>query len=194
MSILADLFVAHPADAPDYGERFDDRAWEADVESESFGGLTQLEFEILWGPRRGSPVGPEHAFVRLGGRPARRRGHHLDVPVSSGVRDPPRGAERSGGDRGPHAPLVTDRGARLRAGGARGSHGLASASRALGRGVEARLVPVGIALSLPAFVLGDHAGAVPAAARRVQYAMQASTRTGASLSRPPRNASSTTNA
>jgi hypothetical protein len=70
MSILCDLFVAVPSDASKYGDRFDDPEWGADVESESFGGLTQLNFEILWAIVEGRPWDPStHSFEWVGDPP-----------------------------------------------------------------------------------------------------------------------------
>jgi hypothetical protein len=67
MSILCDLFVADPSDASEYGKRFDDPEWDADVESASFGGMTQLNFEILWAMLEGRPWDPKtHSFESVG--------------------------------------------------------------------------------------------------------------------------------
>jgi hypothetical protein len=70
VSILCDLFVADPSDASKYGDRFDDPEWAAHVESVSFGGLTQLNFEILWAILEGRPWDPSaHSFEWVGDPP-----------------------------------------------------------------------------------------------------------------------------
>ena len=54
MGILADLFVAHPADAPGYEEQLKNRdALQKRFERVEFKGLTDLEFSTLWALLKG---------------------------------------------------------------------------------------------------------------------------------------------
>jgi hypothetical protein len=70
MSILCELFVADPSEASKYGDRSDDSEWAADVESMAFGGMTQLNFEILWAIVEGRPWDPgTHSFEWVGDQP-----------------------------------------------------------------------------------------------------------------------------
>jgi len=69
MSILCDLFVADPSDAQHYEERFDDDEWVGRFERRQFGGLTQLEFEILWAIVEGRPWDPQTYSLEWIGEP-----------------------------------------------------------------------------------------------------------------------------
>lgn len=70
MSILCDLFVADPSDAPHYADDSGDHEWSSEIESVSLGGLTQLQFEILWAIVEGRPWQAEvHAFEWVGEPP-----------------------------------------------------------------------------------------------------------------------------
>ena len=70
MGILCDLFLAEPADAPDYEASFDDEEAADKFEVVTLGGLTQLQFEILWAITEGRPWSPEtHAFDWVGDPP-----------------------------------------------------------------------------------------------------------------------------
>jgi hypothetical protein len=67
MGILCDLFVADPVDAPHYADESDDYKWAQEMESVPLGGLTQLEFELLWALMEGRPWDPEtHALMHIG--------------------------------------------------------------------------------------------------------------------------------
>jgi hypothetical protein len=62
MSILADLFVAKPEDAPEYEEAMGES--DARFEVEQFKGFTQLELEILWAMLEQKEWDPErHALA-----------------------------------------------------------------------------------------------------------------------------------
>ena len=77
MSILCDLFVADPADAPHYQDALGTGDAADHYEVVSLGGLTQLQFETLWAITDGTPwSAATHAFEWVGirHRGTRRRG------------------------------------------------------------------------------------------------------------------------
>ncbi len=73
MSIIADLFVASPDDAPAYEERFDADPPDPRFDVRRFKGFTQLELEVLWSMLAGEEWSPERHTLESVGEPAESR-------------------------------------------------------------------------------------------------------------------------
>jgi hypothetical protein len=70
IGIQCELFVADPVDAPHYEDGFDDDAATDKFEVVPLGGLTQLQFEMLWAITEGRPWrATTHAFEWVGDPP-----------------------------------------------------------------------------------------------------------------------------
>jgi len=72
MGILADLFVADPADAASYEEQMGSELPAGGFEVQQFGGFTSLELEVLWSILEGEEW-PERHVLESVGEPAESR-------------------------------------------------------------------------------------------------------------------------